>query len=49
MKHNPVDKLMLILVAVVICALAMLNLCQTDRPTVSVLENRNLAQLPEFS
>lgn len=49
MKHNPIDKLMLFLVAFLVCALALLNLFQTDRPTVSESENRNLATMPEFS
>ena len=49
MKHNPIDKLMLFLVAFLVCGLALLNICQTDRPTVSELENRNLATMPEFS
>ena len=49
MKKFTVDKLMLLLVAVAICVLALLNLCQTERPTVSESENRNLATMPEFS
>ena len=49
MKHNPTDKLMLFLVAFLLCALAILNLGQTDRPTVSETENRNLATMPEFT
>lgn len=49
MKHNPVDKIMLILVAVAISALALFNLFQTDRPTVSETENRNLATMPDFT
>ncbi len=48
MKHKPIDVLMLILVASVIIALALLNVFQTDRPTVSESENRNLAAWPEF-
>lgn len=49
MKNNPIDKLMLFLVAFFICALTLLNLCQTERPTVSESENRNLATMPEMS
>lgn len=48
MKHKPIDKLMLILVAAAILVLALLNVFQTDRPTVSESENRNLAAWPEF-
>ena len=49
MKHNPIDKAMLLLVAIVVLVITGLNLCQTDRPTVSETENRNLATMPEFS
>ena len=49
MKHNPIDKLMLFLVAFFICALTLLNICQTERPTVSVTENRNLATMPALT
>lgn len=49
MKHNPVDKIMLILVAVAISVLALVNLFQTDRPTVSETENRNLATMPALT
>lgn len=48
MKHKPIDKLMLILVAAVVLVLAVLNIGQTDRPTFSESENRNLAKWPEF-
>ena len=41
MKHFNLDKLLLLLVAVAICVLGVLNLCQTERPTVSESENRN--------
>lgn len=40
---------MLILVALVVCTLAAVNLFQGERPTVSETENRNLAQWPQFS
>lgn len=40
---------MLILVTSAILVLALLNIFQTDRPTVSESENRNLATWPEFS
>lgn len=49
MKHNPIDKLMLFLIAFLISALALLNLFQGERPTVSEAENRNLATMPKFS
>ena len=49
MRHNPIDKITITLVAAAICILAVLNLCQTDRPTVSETENRNLATMPEFT
>jgi hypothetical protein len=49
LNHKPIDKLMLILVASAILVLALLNIFQTDRPTVSESENRNLATWPEFS
>ena len=49
MRHNPIDKITIALVAAAICLLAVLNLCQTDRPTVSETENRNLATMPEFT
>ena len=48
MKHKPIDKLVLFLVAAAIVVLALLNIFQTDRPTFSESENRNLAQWPEF-
>lgn len=48
MKHKPIDKLMLILVAALVLVLAVLNIGQTDRPTFSESENRNLAKWPEF-
>ncbi len=49
MKHNPIDKAMLLLVCTLVLVLALLNICQTDRPTVSETENRNLATMPEFT
>ncbi len=49
MKHKPIDKLVLILVALLVCAMAAVNLFQGERPTVSETENRNLATWPEFS
>ena len=48
MNHKPIDKLMLILVASAILVLALLNVFQTDRPTISESENRVLAAWPEF-
>ena len=39
---------MLILVAALVLVLAVLNIGQTDRPTFSESENRNLAKWPEF-
>lgn len=49
MKKLNLDKIVLLLVAVAICVLAVLNLCQTERPTVSESENRNLATMPDFT
>ena len=49
MKHNLIDKLMLILVILAIGTLVLLNLFQPQRPTYSETENRNLATMPEFS
>ena len=49
MNHKPIDKLMLILVATAVLVLALLNVFQTDRPTISESENRTLAAWPEFS
>ena len=43
MNHKPIDKLMLILVATAVLVLALLNVFQTDRPTISESENRTLA------
>ena len=40
---------MLILVATAVLVLALLNVFQTDRPTISESENRTLAAWPEFS
>jgi len=50
MKHNKfIDELMIFIVIALIGALSILNLCQTDRPTVSETENRNLATMPDFT
>ncbi len=48
MNNKPIDKLMLLLVASVIVVLALLNLVQPNRPTISQEENRTLAAWPEF-
>ncbi len=48
MNHKPIDKLMIILVASAVLVLALLNVFQPNRPTVSESENRNLAAWPEF-
>lgn len=49
MKHNPIDKLLIMVVALLVCLLAAVNLFQTDRPTVSETENRNLATMPKLT
>ncbi len=49
MKHTPFDKLSLALVAAAVSVLALLNLFQTERPTVSEIEQRELATMPDFS
>ncbi len=48
LNRKLIDKLSLGLVATAIMVLALLNVFQTDRPTVSESENRNLAAWPEF-
>lgn len=49
MNHKPIDKAMLILVAGLILVLALLNIFQAERPTVSETENRVLATWPEWN
>ena len=49
MTNKPIDKIVLTVVVLLLVCVAVLNLCQTERPTVSVTENRNLATMPEFS
>ena len=49
MKSPLIDKIALFLVAAVLLTLAVVNLCQPNRPTVSEAENRKLATWPEFS
>ena len=49
MKNKAVDKIVLAVVLILLVCVSVLNLCQTDRPTVSVTENRTLATMPEFS
>ena len=44
-----IDELMLLIVAIAVGAVAVLNLCQTDRPTYSEIENRDLATMPELT
>ncbi len=44
-----IDIVSLSLAAVVVGGIGILNLTQTDRPTVSEMENRVLAEMPEFS
>ena len=49
MTNKPIDKIVLTVVVLLLVCVAVLNICQTERPTVSVTENRNLATMPEFS
>lgn len=44
-----IDIVSLSLIAVVVGGIAVLNVAQTDRPTVSEMENRVLAEMPEFT
>ncbi len=44
-----IDILSLSLVAVVVGGIGILNLAQPERPTISEMENRVLAEMPEFS
>ncbi len=49
MKDKVIDKIVLAVVLLLLVCVAVLNICQTERPTVSVTENRNLAAMPDFS
>ncbi|MBR4852393.1 MAG: hypothetical protein IKV01_02190, partial [Clostridia bacterium] len=50
MKNNKfIDELVLFIFVILLGSVAILNLCQTDRPTVSEIENRNLATMPDFT
>ncbi len=50
MKNNKfIDELVLFIFVILLGSVAVLNLCQTDRPTVSEIENRNLATMPDFT
>ncbi|MBO7162280.1 MAG: hypothetical protein J6W15_05615, partial [Clostridia bacterium] len=50
MKNNKfIDELVLFIFVVLLGSVAILNLCQTERPTVSEIENRNLATMPDFT
>lgn len=49
MTNKPIDKIVLAVVLVLLVCVSALNLLQTERPTVSVTENRTLATMPEFS
>ena len=49
MKKKIIDIISLSLVGVVVGGIAAANLLQPNRPTVSVTENRKLAEMPEFS
>lgn len=49
MTNKPIDKIVLAIVLVLLVCVAVLNLFQPERPTVSQTENRNLAAMPEFS
>lgn len=48
MNSKPIDKIVLVLVAAAVLTLALLNVFQPNRPTVSESENRTLATWPEF-
>ncbi len=47
-KKKFFDELMLLIFFILLGSLAILNICQTDRPTVSAEENRELAKMPEL-
>jgi hypothetical protein len=50
MKNNKfIDELVLFIFVILLGSVAILNLCQTERPTVSEIENRNLATMPDFT
>ena len=49
MNKKIIDIISLSVVGVVVGGIALANLLQPNRPTVSVTENRQLAQMPEFS
>lgn len=50
MKNNKfIDELALFIFIILLGSVAVLNLCQTERPTVSEIENRNLATMPDFT
>ena len=48
-KNKFIDELVLFIFLVLLGSVAILNVCQTERPTVSETENRNLATMPEFN
>ena len=49
MKNKAIDKIVLALFMILLVCVSVVNICQENRPTVSVEENRNLATWPEFS
>lgn len=49
MNNKPIDKIVLAVFVLLLFCIAALNLCQSERPTVSLTENRNLAAIPTFS
>ncbi len=49
MKKNIVDIVSLALVCIAVGGVALANAVQPDRPTVSEVENRTLAEMPDFS
>ncbi|MBQ7929879.1 MAG: hypothetical protein IJ334_02535 [Clostridia bacterium] len=49
MKNKIVDIVCLCMAALLFGGVALLNIVQTDRPTVSETEQRELAKMPEFS
>ena len=48
-EHKITDWLCLGLTVALVCGVALVNLLQPDRPTVSEMEKRKLAELPSFS
>ncbi len=49
MKNKIIDIVCLCMAALLFGAVALLNIVQTDRPTVSEIEQRKLTEMPEFT